>query len=590
MCGPSEKEQQDSPRQDSAYHHQIHPRFRISVLVDPVESSHPIHDQRRKYSPTGIAVKPIIISSLQERLATFQNECSRNKTNDNISNRTFGQGPQNGHFDKIEIQDNRIYQQGRRKDVIQQYIEQFVHAFLLLFLPVKQKDNARDARAEGSSWDGNEKFEFENAEPTVFVGYDTLETDAKVVGIVVEDEGICDTIIENQKGFIVTDKTPFYAEMGGQVGDIGTITINGKAANVVNTTKTEDGYYLHETEVQLTPIKVGDTVTMSVDKVHRTDVCRNHTATHILDKALRDVLGSHVAQAGSLVESDRLRFDFSHFEAMTTEQIKQAEAIVNEKILESIDVTVQELPIEEAKKLGAIALFGEKYGDVVRVVSVGDYSVEFCGGTHLTNTAQCGLFKIISESGVAAGVRRIEAVTGKGVLEYINNSDRLIEKTAAALKINQINEIDHKAESVMAQCRELEKAVDSFKEKMAAAKANNIMTGIKHIGEISLITAQVDGMGADEMKSMADKIKAEVPNSVAVMGAETDGKITFVAMASKEAVKLGVHCGKIIKDITAVAGGRGGGKPDMAQGGGSDASKIDDALAKVDEIVAEQIK
>ena len=395
---------------------------------------------------------------------------------------------------------------------------------------------------------------------------------------------------QNQKGFIVTDKTPFYAEMGGQVGDIGTITINGKAANVVNTTKTEDGYYLHETEVQLTPIKVGDTVTMFVDKVHRTDVCRNHTATHILDKALRDVLGSHVAQAGSLVESDRLRFDFSHFEAMTTEQIKQAEDIVNEKILESIDVTVQELPIEEAKKLGAIALFGEKYGDVVRVVSVGDYSVEFCGGTHLTNTAQCGLFKIISESGVAAGVRRIEAVTGKGVLEYINNSDRLIEKTAAALKINQINEIDHKAESVMAQCRELEKAVDSFKEKMAAAKANNIMTGIKHIGEISLITAQVDGMGADEMKSMADKIKAEVPNSVAVMGAETDGKITFVAMASKEAVKLGVHCGKIIKDITAVAGGRGGGKPDMAQGGGSDASKIDDALAKVDEIVAEQIK
>ena len=454
----------------------------------------------------------------------------------------------------------------------------------------EQKDTARDARTEGSSWDGNETFEFENAEPTVFVGYDTLETDAKVVGIVVEDEGVCDTIIENQKGFIVTDKTPFYAEMGGQVGDIGTITINGKAANVVNTTKTEDGYYLHETEVQLTPIKVGDTVTMSVDKVHRTDVCRNHTATHILDKALRDVLGSHVAQAGSLVESDRLRFDFSHFEAMTTEQIKQAEAIVNEKILESIDVTVQELPIEEAKKLGAIALFGEKYGDVVRVVSVGDYSVEFCGGTHLTNTAQCGLFKIISESGVAAGVRRIEAVTGKGVLEYINNSDRLIEKTAAALKINQINEIDHKAESVMAQCRELEKAVDSFKEKMAAAKANNIMTGIKHIGEISLITAQVDGMGADEMKSMADKIKAEVPNSVAVMGAETDGKITFVAMASKEAVKLGVHCGKIIKDITAVAGGRGGGKPDMAQGGGSDASKIDDALAKVDEIVAEQIK
>ena len=452
----------------------------------------------------------------------------------------------------------------------------------------EQKEAARNARADGSSWDADETYEFENAEPTVFVGYDTLETEAKVVGIVVEDEGVCDTIIENQSGFIVTDKTPFYAEMGGQVGDIGTISVNGKPATVVNTTKTDDGYYMHEVNVQLAPISVGDTVTMSVDKANRMAVCRNHTATHILDKALRDVLGSHVAQAGSLVTADRLRFDFSHFEAMTPEQIKQTEDIVNQKILESIDVNVQELPIDEAKKLGAIALFGEKYGDIVRVVSVGDYSVEFCGGTHLANSAQCGLFKIVSEGGVAAGVRRIEAVTGKGVLEYIKNNDALIANTAAALKTNQIHEIDKRAESVMTQSRELEKQIDDFKQKMAAAKANNIMAGRKHIGDIQLLTAQVDGMGADEMKAMADKIKAEVPNSVAVMGALTDGKITFVAMASKDAVKMGVHCGQIIKEITAIAGGRGGGKPDMAQGGGSDASKIDDALAKVDEIVAAQ--
>ena len=452
----------------------------------------------------------------------------------------------------------------------------------------EQKEAARNARADGSSWDADETYEFENAEPTVFVGYDTLETEAKVVGIVVEDEGVCDEIIENQSGFIVTDKTPFYAEMGGQVGDIGTIAVNGKIATVVNTTKTDDGYYLHEVNVQLAPIKLGNTVTMSVDKSNRMAVCRNHTATHILDKALRDVLGSHVAQAGSLVTADRLRFDFSHFEAMTSEQIKQTEEIVNQKILESIDVNVQELPIDEAKKLGAIALFGEKYGDIVRVVSVGDYSVEFCGGTHLANSAQCGLFKIVSEGGVAAGVRRIEAVTGKGVLEYIKNNDALIANTAAALKTNQIHEIDKRAESVMTQSRELEKQIDDFKQKMAAAKANNIMAGRKHIGDIQLFTAQVDGMGADEMKAMADKIKAEVPNSVAVMGALTDGKITFVAMASKDAVKMGIHCGQIIKEITAIAGGRGGGKPDMAQGGGSDASKIDDALAKVDEIVAAQ--
>lgn len=454
----------------------------------------------------------------------------------------------------------------------------------------EQKEAARNARADGSSWDADETYEFENAEPTVFVGYDTLETEAKVVGIVVEDEGVCDEIIENQSGFIVTDKTPFYAEMGGQVGDIGTIAVNGKIATVVNTTKTDDGYYLHEVNVQLAPIKLGDTVTMSVDKSNRMAVCRNHTATHILDKALRDVLGSHVAQAGSLVTADRLRFDFSHFEAMTSEQIKQTEEIVNQKILESIDVNVQELPIDEAKKLGAIALFGEKYGDIVRVVSVGDYSVEFCGGTHLANSAQCGLFKIVSEGGVAAGVRRIEAVTGKGVLEYIKNNDALIANTAAALKTNQIHEIDKRAESVMTQSRELEKQIDDFKQKMAAAKANNIMAGRKHIGDIQLFTAQVDGMGADEMKAMADKIKAEVPNSVAVMGALTDGKITFVAMASKDAVKMGIHCGQIIKEITAIAGGRGGGKPDMAQGGGSDASKIDDALAKVDEIVEAQTK
>lgn len=454
----------------------------------------------------------------------------------------------------------------------------------------EQKETARNARADGSSWDGDEVYEFKDAEPTVFIGYDTLQADAQVVGIVVENEGICDEIIENQRGFIVTDKTPFYAEMGGQTGDIGSIAANGRSGEVVNTTKTAEGYYMHEIVMQSASVKVGDTVTMTVDKTHRMSVCRNHTATHILDKALRDVLGSHVAQAGSLVEADRLRFDFSHFEAMTPEQIKETERIVNEKILACIDVKVQELPIEEAKKLGAIALFGEKYGDVVRVVSVGDYSVEFCGGTHLTNSAQCGLFKIISESGVAAGVRRIEAITGKGVLQYIENSDKLIASTAAALKTNLLGEIDKKAESAMERNRELEKQIDGFKEKMAAAKVSNIMAGIKHIGDINLLTAQVDGMGPDEMKAMADKVKAEVENSIAVMGAYTDGKITFVAMASKDAVKMGVHCGNIIKEITAVAGGRGGGKPDMAQGGGADASKIDDALARVDEIVAEQIK
>ncbi|MGN0107858.1 MAG: alanine--tRNA ligase [Hominilimicola sp.] len=454
----------------------------------------------------------------------------------------------------------------------------------------EQKETARNARADGSSWDGDEVYEFEMVnDPTEFLGYDTLKAPSHVVGIVADGD-VTKTISDGETGIIVTYQTPFYAEMGGQSGDIGKIYNENAEAEVVYTKKTNDGIYLHEVKVIKGEFSLTDKVNLEVDEANRTAIARNHSATHLLHKALKETLGSHVAQAGSLVTADRLRFDFSHFEAMTTEQIAQVEEKVNDVILKCLPITVQELPIDEAKKLGATAQFGEKYGDVVRVVSMGDYSVEFCGGTHLTNTGRCGLFKILSESGVAAGVRRIEAVTGRGVLEYIKNNDALIANTAAALKTNQIHEIDKRAESVMAQSRELEKQIDEFKQRIAAAKANNIMAGKKHIGDIQLFTAQVDGMGADEMKAMADKIKAEVPCSVAVMGAQTDGKITFVAMASKDSVKKGVHCGKIIKDITAIAGGRGGGKPDMAQGGGSDASKIDDALARVDEIVAEQTK
>ncbi|MBQ8300949.1 MAG: alanine--tRNA ligase [Clostridia bacterium] len=451
-----------------------------------------------------------------------------------------------------------------------------------------QKEIARSSRADGSSWDGDETYEFENAQETVFVGYDTLEAEAKVVGIVAEGE-VTDTIVENQSGFIVTDKTPFYAEMGGQVGDIGTITANGKTIAVTNTTKTAEGYYMHHVSDVSASVKVGDTVLMSVDTKNRKAIGRAHSATHLLHKALKETLGTHVAQAGSLVEPDRLRFDFSHFEAMTSEQIKEVEAKVNAVVLESLDIVTQELPIDEAKKLGATAQFGEKYGDTVRVVSMGEYSVEFCGGTHLTNTAQVGLVKITSEGGFAAGLRRIESVTGNGVLEYIADSDRLIANTALALKTNQIHDVDKRAESVMAQCRELEKKIDDFKQKIAAAEVNSIMGGIKHIGDVRLVTAQVDGMGVDEMKAMADKVKTKAENSVAVLASNTDGKITFIAMATKGAVELGVHCGMIIKDITAIAGGRGGGKPDMAQGGGTDANKIDDALAKVDDIVSAQI-
>ena len=268
----------------------------------------------------------------------------------------------------------------------------------------------------------------------------------------------------------------------------------------------------------------------------------------------------------------------------------EVEQAVNNAVLDAMDITVQELPIEEAKKLGAAAQFGEKYGEVVRVVAMGDYSLEFCGGTHLKNTAEVGLFKLISEAGVAAGVRRIEAVTGQGVLDYIKAKDDMIARTGAALKTNRLDELDSKAASVMEENRELSKKIENFAAKMAELKTKDMMTSVKHVGNMNVLTAQLDGTPVPDLKNIADRAKSEIENCVAVLAANTDGKITFVAMASKDAVKAGVHCGNIIRELTAICGGKGGGKPDMAQGGGKDALKIDDALARVDELIMEMTK
>lgn len=452
-----------------------------------------------------------------------------------------------------------------------------------------QKETARAARKDGSSWEGTDAFVFDGAEPTVFTGYTTLTDTAKVVGVVAEGE-VSSVIEAGQKGYIVADKTPFYAEMGGQVGDIGKVSGKNAKGVITNTTKTGDGLYLHEVTVESGSFSIDDEITLEVNKVNRMAIARNHSATHLLHKALKEVLGTHVAQAGSLVNPEHLRFDFSHFEAMTAEQLTETEKKVNDAILAALDINVQELPIDEAKKLGAEAQFGEKYGAVVRVVSMGDYSIEFCGGTHLTNTAQCGLFKIISEGGVAAGVRRIEAVTGQGVLDYIASKDALISRTALALKTNLLNEIDKKAESTAAELKNVQREVEAAKAKLAAASASNIMAGVKHVGDIDILVSQLDGTPVGELKTIADKFKENTECGVIVLAAETDGKITFVAMATQSAVAKGVHAGNIIKNITAIAGGRGGGKPDMAQGGGTQANKIDDALAAVDDIVIEQTK
>ncbi len=452
----------------------------------------------------------------------------------------------------------------------------------------EQKATARASRKDGSSWDSEVSFDFENAKATIFKGYETLECNSVIVGIAAGNE-VSSVITEGQSGLIVTEATPFYAEMGGQAGDTGIIISGDNVAEVVYTKKTGDGIYIHEVTVEKGSFEAGTEVTLKVSADNRRSIARNHTATHLLHKALKETLGTHVAQAGSLVNSEHLRFDFSHFEAMTTEQIAQVEDKVNEMILASVPVITKELPIDEAKKLGATAQFGEKYGDVVRVVSAGDYSVEFCGGTHLTNTSEAGLFKIVSEGGVAAGVRRIEAITGAAVVRYIKEKESLINSTAGVLKTNLINEIDKKAEVLVFELKEAQKELEKIKAAMAAAKAQDIMTSIKHIGDVKLVSAQLDGMTADDLKTAADETKDKLECGVVVLASNTDGKISFVAMATKSAVEKGIHSGNIIKEITPIADGRGGGKPDMAQGGGKDASKIDNALAFVDEVIRKQL-
>ena len=451
----------------------------------------------------------------------------------------------------------------------------------------EQKDTARASRKDGSSWDGADSVEFDVADATEFVGYTVLENNAKVLAIASEGEA-ASSISKNQTGIVVVDKTAFYAEMGGQIGDTGEIVSGDTVAKVTNTTKDGNGLYYHHVEVVSGELKVGQEVKMSVDRKRRMQIQRNHSTTHLLHKALKEVLGTHVAQAGSLVTDQRLRFDFSHFEAVTAEQLLEVEEKVNDAILAAMDIKIQELAIDEAKKLGATAQFGEKYGDVVRVVSMGDYSVEFCGGCHLKNTSEAGMFKILSEGGVAAGVRRIEAVTGSGVYEYIKNKDEVIKNVAKTLKSTE-HDLEKKAQSIVEELKNANKELESIKAKMAAQEAGSIMENAKKIGNVELISARFDSQSVDALKTMADDIKAKNENAVIVLAALTDDKITFVAMASKNAVSAGVHCGKIIREVTAIAGGSGGGKPDMAQGGGKDASKIDEALAAVEKIVSGQV-
>ena len=391
------------------------------------------------------------------------------------------------------------------------------------------------------------------------------------------------------EGIVVLDQTPFYAEMGGQVADHGTLVSGGCTFQVTDVQKNKGGKYMHYGKVASGVLKVGDTVTASIEVERRKAIMRAHSATHLLDKALRSVLGDHVQQAGSLVEPDRLRFDFTHFSALTPEELSQVSRMVNEAVLEGYDIQTKVMPIEEAKQTGAIALFGEKYGDEVRVVDMGSgYSVEFCGGTHLDNTAKVGVFHIDSEFSVASGVRRIEASTGFKSLETMNRNQALLFEAAAVLKAKP-GELREKAEQNMAELREMRHTIEKFRAKEAAGETERFLMGGHDLGDLKVLTATLPNADAAKLRQMGDMLRDKQPNVVAVLSAVNDGKITFLAVCGKEAVGKGIKAGDIIKSVTAICGGKGGGKPDSAMGGGTDLLKLDDALAKVDDLVAEKL-
>ena len=451
-----------------------------------------------------------------------------------------------------------------------------------------QRERARAARGdmEGEAWKEDIFATIESA--TVFDGYENTELSAKILGIGKDGERV-DSATDGDEITLVVDRTPFYGESGGQVGDTGVIETKTGAVKVLDTKKL-NGKFLHICKVEKGTVNVGDEALCRIDNERRLAIRRNHSSAHLLQAALRHTLGNHVAQAGSYVDEERMRFDFSHFAAMTEEELGAVEAEVNKVIFENLEIECSEKSIDEAKAMGATALFGEKYGERVRVVKMGDYSLELCGGTHASSTGALGLFKIVSESGVAAGVRRIEAVTGMGVLKLLEEKQELILKTAAAFKLKSPAEIAVKAEAVVNENRELERKIEKFNDKMAALRTKNMMASVRHLGAVNVLVAQVDGMGANEMKALADNAKSQMTAGVVVLAANDGGKITFVAMAMPEAVAAGVHCGNIIREVTAICGGKGGGKPDMAQGGGTDPLKIDDALSKVDEIITGMLK
>ena len=445
----------------------------------------------------------------------------------------------------------------------------------------EQKKRARAARGNISGWSDSSKDLLSSLPETEFTGYESTECEAKLLSIIADGESL-ESINEGECS-LVFDRTVFYGEGGGQVGDSGSITSDSATLTVLDTKKT-NGIYIHEVKIEAGSLKVGDVLTLKIDKERRLAIKRNHSACHLLQSALREVLGTHVEQAGSYVDEHRVRFDFSHLAAMTKEEIARVEAIVNAHILSAEGCSTEVSDIESARKKGAMALFGEKYGDKVRVVSIGTSSVELCGGTHVSSTGEIGLFKVISESSVAAGVRRIEGTTGLGVLSLLLEKDELITETAKELKAQNPATIAKKAAALQTEMKNTKKELESANARISEMKSKALLEGIKSVGKFKLLTAKVDAR-PDSARGLCDSIKSKFADGVAVLAAVCDGKLNFVACAGPEAVKAGAHAGNILKEISAICGGRGGGRPDSAMSGGTDLTKIDDALMRVEEIL-----
>ncbi|WP_455493187.1 alanine--tRNA ligase [Eubacterium sp.] len=456
-------------------------------------------------------------------------------------------------------------------------------------LLANQKATARAARKDAGADAWKNTSVKIDAEKTVFTGYTDFTAEAKVLALVNAEGELVDMLGAGEKGSVVLDKTPFYATSGGQVADTGVITADGVDFDVEDTSKNADGIYIHSGTVKEGVVSVGNTVNAQIDADRRKSVMRNHTAAHLLQAALREVLGTHVEQAGQLVNDKEVRFDFTHFNPLTTEELNRVEAIVNKEILACAPVSMQEMPIEEAKKMGAMMLFGEKYGDIVRVVKAGDASTEFCGGTHVASTGELGLFKIVSEASVAAGVRRIVALTGTGVLNYLNECEDTVKFASATFK-SADNEVKDRITAIVAENKAKDKEIQNLNAEMTKLKSADMFSSAVDVDGLELYTAKVEGTTPDALRSMGDDVKTKGDNVVAVLAGVNGDKANFVAVCGKGAIAKGVKAGDLVKEVAKIANGGGGGRPDSAMAGAKDVTKVDEALSKAEEIVKSLIK